>query len=195
MASAKSKRAPGPGRTSLLSITLAVRRNRVAAIATIAVPRIMSASPASFPNFCPGAERARPAREGAASSRNRSNRSTRNPKAMTAMAVRTQARKVRSFAEWSAKFRIILSPPEWLTGAFSLPRNSLVSRWPSSGASLLLSLQHASGVLPGRRRVFCDCGWRDVWRGDELAVVVQATRQFTLVISSRLDSRVLFHRK
>jgi hypothetical protein len=31
----------------------------------------------------------------------KSNRSTRNPKAITAMAVRTHARKVRSFDAWS----------------------------------------------------------------------------------------------
>jgi hypothetical protein len=30
-----------------------------------------------------------------------------NPKAMTAMAVRTHARNVRSFAAWSPKFRIM----------------------------------------------------------------------------------------
>src|ERR1700686_172092 len=40
---------------------------------------------------------------------NRSNFSTRNPNAITAMAVRTQARNVRWFAEWSPKFLIILS--------------------------------------------------------------------------------------
>jgi hypothetical protein len=32
-----------------------------------------------------------------------------NPKAMTAMAVRTQARNVRSFAAWSLKFRIMFA--------------------------------------------------------------------------------------
>jgi len=111
IASAKSKRDPGPGRIASLSMVFAVMRKRAAAIATIAVPRKISARPASLPNLWPGTDRLRPAREGAASSRNKSNRSTRNPNAMTAMAVRTQARKVRSFAEWSAKFRIILSPP------------------------------------------------------------------------------------
>jgi hypothetical protein len=48
-----------------------------------------------FPNFWPGNDRVRPAKDGAASLRNRSNFSTRNPNAMTAMAVRTQARNVR----------------------------------------------------------------------------------------------------
>ena len=74
----------------------------------IAVPRTISAIPAMLPNLWPGNDRARPAEGGATSSKNRSNFSTRNPKAITAMAVRTQARNVRSFAEWSPKFLIIL---------------------------------------------------------------------------------------
>src|SRR5215471_14355898 len=49
-------------------------------------------------DFWPGTESWRPAREGAAISRKRSNFSTKKPNAMTAMAVRTQARNVRSLA-------------------------------------------------------------------------------------------------
>jgi len=79
----------------------AVIRKRTAAMATMAVPRIISASPAILPNLWPGNESVRPDNDGAATSRNRSNFSTRNPKAMTAMAVRTQARNVRSLAAWS----------------------------------------------------------------------------------------------
>jgi hypothetical protein len=90
-------------------IFLAVITKRAAAIPTIAVPRMINASPAMLPNFWPGNDRVRPAKAGAPNSRNRSNFSTRNPKAITAMDVRTQARNVRSFAEWSLKFLIILS--------------------------------------------------------------------------------------
>src|SRR6266850_8075024 len=104
-----SIRDPVPGRRSSRSIFFAVITKRAAAMPTIAVPRTISASPAMLPNFGPGNDKVRPAEDGAASSRNRSNFSTRNPKAITAMAVRTQARNVRSFAEWSLKFLIILS--------------------------------------------------------------------------------------
>src|SRR5262245_16689586 len=96
-----SIRDPGPGCGSSLSMFFAVTRKRIAAMATMAVPRTMSASPAILPNFWPGNESVRPANDGAATSRNRSNFSTRNPKAMTAIAVRTQARNVRSLAAWS----------------------------------------------------------------------------------------------
>ena len=47
--------------------------------------------------------------DGAIACKNKSKRSIRNPNAMTAIAVRTQARNVRSFAEWSLKFLIMLS--------------------------------------------------------------------------------------
>jgi len=100
-------RAPVLGCHDVLSMFLAVIKKRTAAIATIAVPKTISASPAKLPNFWPGTEIARSAQEGAASWRNKSNFSTRKPKAITAMAVRTQARKVRSFAAWSLKFLII----------------------------------------------------------------------------------------
>ena len=62
----------------------------------------------AVPNFWLGNDSVLPAKDGAASSKNRSNFSMRNPKAMTAMAVRTQARNVRSFAAWSPKFLIML---------------------------------------------------------------------------------------
>jgi hypothetical protein len=69
-----------------------------------------------------------------ATSRNRSNFSTMKPKAITAMAVRTQARKVRSFAEWSAKFLIMvrktaaeLSPSAVGGQASSVPLNPACS--------------------------------------------------------------------
>src|SRR5262249_44744214 len=92
-----------PGRTLDLRCRyfLAVMRKRTAAMATIAVPRRTNASPARLANLWPGNEKARPANEGAATSRNKSNFSTRNPKAITVMAVRTQARNVRSLAAWS----------------------------------------------------------------------------------------------
>jgi hypothetical protein len=53
--------------------------------------------------------------------RKRSNFSTRNPKAIMAMAVRTQARKVRSFAEWSLK-RWITEVPAFRPAANALRR-------------------------------------------------------------------------
>jgi hypothetical protein len=57
-----------------------------------------------LPNLCPSGDRTRLESDGATVSRNRSKRSTRNPKAIIAMAVRTQARNVRSFAAWFRKF-------------------------------------------------------------------------------------------
>src|SRR5260370_12254477 len=104
-----SSRDPVPGRRSSRPIFFAVSTKRAAVMPTIGVPRTISASPAMLPNFWPGNDRVRPAKAGAPNSRNRSNFSTRNPKAITAMEVRTQARNVRSFAEWSLKFLIILS--------------------------------------------------------------------------------------
>jgi len=67
-----------------------------------------------------------------ATSRNRSNFSTMKPKAITAMAVRTQARKVRSFAKWSAKFLIMVRktaaklPPSAIGGEASSTRHAPV---------------------------------------------------------------------
>ena len=65
-----------------LSIVFPVVRKRMAAIAIIAVPRIMSANAAMLPNFGSSSLRVRLAKNGAASARNRSNFGTRNPKAM-----------------------------------------------------------------------------------------------------------------
>jgi hypothetical protein len=112
-----SIRDPVPGRTSLRSIFFAILTKRAAAMPTIAVPRTISVRPAISPNFCPGNDRVRPAKDGAANSRNRSNFSTRNPKAILAMAVRTQARKVRSFAECNASQRSVWVHPSTLSTA------------------------------------------------------------------------------
>ena len=99
-ARARSSFEPAPGFGSSLSISLAFLMKRIIASATIAVPTTISVNPAKLPNFCPAGDSIRPEPEsaGATVSRNRSKRSTRKPKAMTAIAVLTQARKVRSFA-------------------------------------------------------------------------------------------------
>jgi hypothetical protein len=70
-------------------------------MAIIATPMAMKARPARLANVWPCGESCCCAACGAANFMNKSNRSIRNPKAMTAMAVRTQARKVRSLAAWS----------------------------------------------------------------------------------------------
>jgi len=58
----------------------------------------MKTSPATLPKVAPAGERTRPPKDGATTSKNRLNFSTMNPKALIAIAVRTQARNVRSFA-------------------------------------------------------------------------------------------------
>src|ERR1700730_13890847 len=88
---AMSIRDPVPGRRSSRAIFLAAITKRAAAMPTIAVPRMINASPAMLPNFWPANDRVRPVKAGAPNSRNRSNFSTMNPKAITAMDVRTQA--------------------------------------------------------------------------------------------------------
>jgi hypothetical protein len=148
-ANAMSIRDPVPGRRSSRSIFYAVITKRAAATPTIAVPRTINASPAMLPNFWPGNDRVRPAKDGAANSRNRSNFSTRKPKAITAMDVRTQARNVRSFAEWSLKFLIILS-------ANMNPRNGTINikrigaQW-DKVLRLTISNRNADGFQSGRR--------------------------------------------
>ena len=96
---------PGPGLRGRYSWRLS--QSEQLQLPTIAVSRMLNASPTIVPNFWPGNDRVRPAKAGAPNSRNRSNFSTRNPKAITAMDVRTPARNVRSFAEWSLNFLII----------------------------------------------------------------------------------------
>ena len=108
-ANAMSIRDPVPGRRSSRSIFFAVITKRAAAIADHRSAENDKRQSRMLPNFWPGNDRVRPAKVGAPNSRNRSNFSTRNPKAITAMDVRTQARNVRSFSEWSLKFLIILS--------------------------------------------------------------------------------------
>jgi hypothetical protein len=81
----------------------------IAATAIIAVLRTISAKPAMLPYLWLDNERLRPANDCAGISKNESNFATGNPKAITAIAVRTHAKNVRSFAAWSPKFLIILT--------------------------------------------------------------------------------------
>jgi hypothetical protein len=117
-------REPVRGTSSRLSMLLAVAMKRVAATAIIAVPRTISANPAMLPYLWLDNERERPANDGAVISKNKSNFSTRKPKAITAIAVRTHARNVRSFAAWSLKFlimpRAISRAMVWSIAAVSL---------------------------------------------------------------------------
>jgi hypothetical protein len=75
-----------------------VLRNRTPASTIIATPMAMKAKPATLANVWLWALSCRRDNCGAATWRNRSNRSMTKPNAITAIAVRTQARKVRSLA-------------------------------------------------------------------------------------------------
>ena len=95
---------------------------------TEAFPRRMVDVPAeTFASSCSRAQALRPRPETRPAALSiRSNRSIRNPNAMTAIAVRTQARNVRSFAAWSRKLRITSFRPRYGDGQTSGPDPSSV---------------------------------------------------------------------
>src|ERR1700722_7294812 len=145
--------------SSSRSISLAFLMKRIMASATMAVPATISASPAMLPNLCPSGDRTRPESDGATVSRKRSKRSSRNPNAMTAMAVRIQARKVRSFASWSRKFLIVIRHGLLVTPASMAPMPLLPQSCKAKSGFLIPPPAQRWGGWPGEASWRSRVGW------------------------------------